>query len=58
MITFLRGPIPSNKTVVVQCQGPCGRTHVLWSPTVTGVLKCPYCNTRLLTENTEPFPTH
>jgi DNA-directed RNA polymerase subunit RPC12/RpoP len=47
---FLRGAIPRDKpvsTVCPQCWTP---FPLLWSPNVTGVCVCPYCNCRLLTK--------
>jgi len=51
---FLRGPISKKKTFLTFCQG-CGSIQVMWSPTVTGVLVCPYCNTRLLESRSAPY---
>lgn len=52
---FLRSPIPRQKTVFTICPG-CGNQMVVWSPTVNGVLVCPTCNCRLISENSRPFP--
>jgi ribosomal protein S27E len=52
---FLNSPIPRKKTVRVLCPD-CERVMVMWSPTVGGVLVCPYCNCRLVDEYTRPFP--
>jgi hypothetical protein len=45
---YLRGPIPSNKKLEVTCPNEsCRRVYIMWSPTITGVLVCEVCNTRL-----------
>jgi uncharacterized Zn finger protein (UPF0148 family) len=43
---FLRGPIPKQKAVVIVCPECTMPLWGVWSPLVTGVLKCPCCNYR------------
>jgi hypothetical protein len=45
---YLRGPISKSNKLQVLCPNPtCGTIFIMWSPTISGVLVCPICNTRM-----------